>query len=51
MVELVPNKGLMGKQFRADSKAVLDALAAISPEGAAEVDAQLKATGSVVVLF
>lgn len=47
MIELVPNKGLIGKQFRQEAKVVLDALAAISTDNLNAVDAKLKETGSV----
>jgi len=41
VIEIVPNKGLIGKQFRQDGKLILDALAAISPEELTEVDKAL----------
>ena len=45
VVELQPNKGLLGKQFKRDAKAVMDTLAAMEPDDVAKVEAALSASG------
>ena len=39
MVELIPNKGAMGKAFKKDGKAVMDHLAAIDAEEVQRIEA------------
>jgi len=49
-VEVIPNKGLIGKEFRQDSKSIMDALTnIISDGGTADIDAKLKESSSYTV--
>jgi len=45
VVEIVPNKGAFGKQFRQNSKAVLEQLSNLSKEDSLKVEAALKEAG------
>ena len=45
VVELQPNKGVLGKEFKREAKAVMDGLAAISEDDVAKVEATLSSEG------
>jgi len=49
VVEMVPNKGPLGKAFKKDAKAVTDALAALDPEAVDRHEAALKSDGKFVL--
>jgi len=50
VIEIVPNKSLIGKEFKQDSKSILEALNTLVTEGgAAEIDTKLKESSGYVV--